>query len=189
MAQQMDEQVLITILTGAVNKTLGNIPTAPQTEEPKAQKEKIADEGGKMYVDGVKKFDAACYVSYVNYYLTQGDIARHNAKGFLVIYLHCDYAEKLFKAIGYAYSDENETTMFESATKLCNTITEALKQNLTSSGYADLVLSAPATSRNSVFAGIEYNRSQKDKHELSFYFWKQKALVVELALSDVPPRR
>ena len=134
MAQQMDEQVLITTLTGSVNKTLGNIPSAPQSEEPKARKEQIADEGGRMYVDGVKKFDDACYVSYVNYYLSQNDIARHNAKGCLIVYLHSSYAEKLFKALSYAYSDENETTMFESATKLCNTIAEDFKNDLISSG-------------------------------------------------------
>jgi len=50
-------------------------------------------------------------------------------------------------------------------------------------GFSSLVLSPPAVYKNTITEGVAFSKDQKEKQEISFYFLKHKALVIEWTMT------
>ncbi|MBI4308907.1 MAG: hypothetical protein HY591_01100, partial [Candidatus Omnitrophica bacterium] len=114
----------------------------------------------------------------------------HKAKGALALYLEFENAGKLFKALNIAVpDDEDDASMLNACGKLCEALNGDFQKQLAALGYADLAVSPARNYKNSVMQGVEFSADQKIKHEFSFFYWKRKAIVVELTLSAIPQKR
>jgi len=67
-------------------------------------------------------------------------------------------------------------------------IADNLNERLTATGYAPLKVSTPAVYKNTISAGVEFSRDQDEKQEISFYFLKHKALVVDWTMTPLPKK-
>ena len=72
--------------------------------------------------------------------------------------------------------------------KICTLLAEKFKERLAESGFPELFLSKPACNKNSLPEGIDFSADQKQKQEISFYFWKKKAMVVDITMADFSRR-
>jgi len=150
----------------------------------------IEEYEGHMRVNSTEKMDVVAFVGATNFYLNKTDHqARKNAKGALVIYMDIEVADKLFKAAGLQVPyDEDDESMMGLCGSLCQSIADALRDGLAAQGYNPLEVSTPDVYRNSISGGIEFSKEQEEKQELSFYFLKHKALVIDWTLSPIPKK-
>ena len=187
MAEQKDLEALATSLMSAAEEILSKMNNMIATEAPQSKIIDIVEYNGRMRANGMDKFNAPSFVSVINYYLNQGDMDKHKAKGALVLYVASENASKLYKALGSPVSeDEDDSSMMGANAKFCNLLAQNFKNELTKINYADLVMSTPHNYKNLVMHGVEYSKDQKTKIELSFFYWKQKTIVIELTLASIP---
>ena len=187
--KKIDPQI-VTMLMGVIEQALSKMSGIAPSEPAQTKEIELVEYEGRMRALGTEKFNAPAFISVVNYYLTPGDMERHKAKGALVLYLDFENAGKLLKGLGIAIpDDEDDMSMVNACGKLCDGWSSAFKKELVGLGYADLVMSSPCNYKNSVLEGVEYSADQKTKHECSFFYWKRKAIVVELTLAAIPQKR
>ena len=67
-------------------------------------------------------------------------------------------------------------------------IAEMLENRLAQDDYVDLELGSPAMFRNVSHEGVELPKDLHEKQELSFYFLKRKAIVIEWAMAAIPQK-
>jgi hypothetical protein len=159
------------------------------TEPPQAKDLDIVEYEGRMKVSGMEKFEAPCYISVINFYLSTADMERHKPKGALVLYVEFEHASKLFNSLGFRVpDDEDDVSMMSSCGAFCTQLAEDFKKELLAAGYSDLVLSKPQNAKNKMMTGAEFSADQNRKHEISFFYWKHKALVVELTMAALPKK-
>jgi len=84
--------------------------------------------------------------------------------------------------------DEDDESMMALCGSLCQSIADALKDRLASAGYISLEVSTPAVYKNTISEGVEFSKDQDEKHELSFYFLKHKALAIDWTLAPIPKK-
>ena len=187
--KKIDPRIL-TALMGVIEQALSRMSGIAPSEAPQTKESELIEYEGRMRAAGTEKFSEPCFISVVNYYLTPGDLQRHKARGALVLYVDFENAGKLFKALGYDVpDDEDDVSMMNVCGKFCESLAGGLKKELAGLGYADVVMSAPCNYKNSVIEGVEFCPDQKTKHEFSFFYWKHKAIVVELTLAAIPQKR
>ncbi len=188
--KSIDSQAAMTTMLAAVEAALAKMSGFVATDKPQVVENDILEYEGRLRVTGMEKFNAPSYVSVVNYYLSPGDKDRHRAKGALIVYVDSENAGKLFKALGFPTTDdEDDVSMMDSCGQFCTLIGEGFKSGLVNLGYVDLDMSSPHNYKNSVLHGVEYSTDQEKLHEFSFFYWKRKAIVVELTLAAIPMKR
>lgn len=188
--KNFDVQVLNTTLMGCIEDILGKMSGVAPTEPPQVRTLDIIEYDGRMRVTGMEKFNAPSYVSVVNYYLNPADLERHKAKGALVVFVDAENAGKLFKSLGFFVpDDEDEVSMMDACGELCNLLGGSFKNEISNLGYLDMSMSAPNNYRNTVMQGVEFSQDQTSKQEFSFFYWKRKAIVVEVTMAGVPQKR
>lgn len=188
--KNFDVQVLNTTLMGCIEEILGKMSGVSPTENPSVRTVDIIEYEGRMRVTGMEKFNAPSYVSVVNYYLNQSDLEKHRAKGAVVVFVDAENAGKLYKALGFAVpDDEDESSMLDACGELCNVLGGSFKNELSNMGFIDMSMSAPHNYKNTVMQGVEYSPDQETKQEFSFYYWKRKAIVVEVTLANIPQKK
>lgn len=190
MAKSLDPQVLVKTFLNAAQQAFAStagkvVPTNDATEKP----QNIIEYQGRMSVAGMDKFNGPTYISGVSFYLNEQDRDKHRAKGAMVLYLEAANAEKILRGFGHSVSDDEEDDETLTACgKVCTTLADKFKENLSQAGYPSLVLSTPIVNKNSIPEGIDFSTDQIQKREISFYFWKKKALVVDLTVADISRR-
>jgi hypothetical protein len=189
MAQSIDPQIVNPIITGIIEDlitTKGNLlPTKPFDVAVKP----IDEYENRMRVNANDKFDVAVYISATSFYLNKSDLQAHRARGAMVLYMDTEVADKIFKATGYDVPfDEDDESMMAICGSLCEAISHALKDRLTAAGFVDLELSVPTVYKNKIQEGVAFSKEQDEKQELSFYFFKHKALVIEWTLAPIPKK-
>jgi hypothetical protein len=190
VGKSLDAQVVSTIVMGAVDHHLSNLPGIIPTDSPQTKEVEIVEYEGRMRVGGMEKFEAPSFISSVSFYLTGKDLEHHKSKGALILYLEFENASKLYKALGFKVpEDEDDISMMEACGKFCHLLGENIKNKLSEAGYVELFMSTPDNCKNSSMEGVEYSPDQKMKHEFSYYYWKRKAIVVELTLADIPSKK
>ena len=190
MAREFDPQVLTTAFMAAMNRNLAKMSGMIASEEPKIQAGDIDEYDGRMRISsGIEKLNSTCYISVVNFYTSQGDIERHKPKGAMVFYLEAENAGKFYKSQGIGFADdEDDVSMMEACGKWCAAIAGEFKNELAHQGYAEMVLSVPKNYKNNVIQGVEFSTDQKIKQEISFFYFKHKAIVVELTMAPIPKK-
>ena len=189
MAKGLDPQIVNPILTGFIEELIvakGGISASKPFEIATKPIDEYED---RMRITATDKFDVAVFVAASSLYLSQGDMQAHRARGAVVLYMDIEVADKIFKAAGLPVPyDEDDESMMDLCGKLCQSVVDALKDRLAAAGYASLVASAPEVYKNTIAQGVDFSKDQKEKQELSFYFLKHKALVIDWTLSPIPKK-
>jgi len=189
MAKSFDPQLVNPIITGFVEElisTKGNLPSSKPSEISTSP---IEEYENRMRVKATDKFDVAVFIAATSFYLNQANLQAHKAIGAMLVYMDTEVADKLFKAAGLQVPyDEDDESMMDLCSKLSVLITDNFKERLSAAGYASLVASTPAVYKNSISEGVEFSKDQDEKQEVSFFYLKHKALVVEWTLAPVPKK-
>jgi hypothetical protein len=189
MAKIFDPQIVNPILTGFIEELLvtkGNLVAAKPFEIAVKPVEEYDE---RMRIKATDKFDVAVYIAAINFYLSQSDKQAHRARGALVLYMDTEVADKIFKAAGLQVPyDEDDESMMGLCGSLCQSIATALKDRLAATGFHSLEVSSPAVYKNTISEGVEFSKDQDEKQELSFYFLKHKALVIDWTLAPIPKK-
>ena len=186
MIKKFDPEIINPIVTGFVEELLttkgGLFPTKPFDVAVGS----IEEYEDRMRVRATDKFDVGVYLASVSFYNSKADMNLHRARGAVVLFMDTEIADKIFKAAGFKVPyDEDDETMLELCGKLCHSIAEAIRDRLSAAGYISLELSAPVANKNTISDGVEFSKEQEEKQELSFYFLKHKAFVIEWTMAPL----
>jgi len=189
MAKSFDPQIINPILTGCVEEIItakgGIVASKPFELATKS----IEEYEERMRISATDKFDVAVFIAAANFYLNKSDLQAHRARGALIVYMDTEVADKLFKAAGLQVPyDEDDESMMGLCGSLCQLIADTLKDRLASAGYVSLEVSVPAVYKNTISEGVEFSKEQNEKYEISFYFLKHKALVIDWTLTPIPKK-
>ena len=147
------------------------------SKDPETFQKEIIEYESRMRVFGLEKFNGPCYLSVVNYYLTQGDLDAHKSCGTFILYLEEESTGKLLKSLGYSgFTDEDEDIVMDKCSEFCKILAENFKNELVPLGFRDLVISAPTKHKNDVYEGVEFPYSEYGMHEAHFYLLKKKTV-------------
>jgi len=161
--------------------------TLNYTKDPQIRERNIVEYESKMRVDGLEKFNAPCYGSAINLFLSEDARENEDAMGALIIYLDLSDAEKIFKALGTEdFDDENEEEMLKICGSNLQSIGNQFSSGLENLGYHNLILSNPIHFRNSIHEGLAFSYDEYQYCQLDFYFWKHKSFVVDITISPPP---
>ena len=189
MPKYFDSQIVNPILSSFIEDLISNKGALPPTKPFEAEVKPIEEYEGRMRVNATEKFDVAVFIAAVSFYLNKADMQAHRARGAMIVYMDTEIADKLFKAAGLQVPyDEDDESMMALCGSLCQSIVDTLKDRLAASGYASLEVSAPAVYKNTISNGVEFSKDQNEKHELSFFFLKHKALVIEWTMGPIPKK-
>ena len=189
MANSFDSSVINPIITDFVEQLITTKGGLVSSKPFEVATKPIVEYEGHMMVKATDKFDVAVYLAASSFYLNQADMKARKARGALVVYLDTEVADKVFKAAGFQVPyDEDDESMLALGGSLCQMIAEAIKERLAAAGYPSLEFSTPATYKNTISGGVEFSKEQTEKQELSFYFLKHKAVVVEWTMAPIPKK-
>ena len=190
MAKSFDSQIVNPILTNFVEDLISTRGGLPSSKPFEVATKSIDEYEDRMRIKATDKFDVAVYLAAINFYLNKADMqAHHGARGAVIIYMDIEVADKLFKAAGLQVPyDEDDESMTALCGSLCQLIADNLKNRLAATGYPMLEFSTPAVYKNTITAGVEFSKDQDEKQELSFYFLKHKALVIDWTMAPIPKK-
>jgi len=189
MAKIFDPPIINPIITTFIEDLISVRGNLPATKPFEVATKHIDEYEDRMRIKATDKFDVAVYLAAANFYLNKADMQAHRARGAMIIYMDIEVADKLFKAAGLKVPyDEDDESMMGLCGSLCQSIADNLRDRLAEEGFAKLEVSTPAVYKNSISEGIEFSKDQDEKQELSFYFLKHKALVVEWTMAPVPKK-
>jgi hypothetical protein len=174
---------------GVVQDTFKKMLHIESAVDPVVFEKDIIEYDGFMRVFPMEKFNGPVFISYVNFYLTQKELEKNNTDGTFVFFVKEDVAEKLLKAFGRPLKEaEDEEVLMDIVGEFCNILAGNVKNELVGLGYADISMSAPHKSKNSVPDGVPFDYELFTKQELSFTFWNQKCIVVEACMGNIPQK-
>ena len=158
------------------------------SKPPAKTRRKIIEFEGKMRADGMEKYDnEPTYVSAVNFYASEKDMAKKKTLGALIVYVQQDYIAKMMKMLKYPpIDDESDSAMQDSCGTLCNIISGRFKSEISSAGYIELEMSHFMNYRNSAFAGVDFCYNEFDMVEIAFEIDNVKRLVMDMTMGAVP---
>ena len=189
MAKIFDPQIVNPILTGFIEELLVTKGSLSATKPSEAVVKPIEEYDGRMRIKATDKFDTAVYIAAVNFYLNQADKQAHRPRGALIFYMDTEVADKIFKAVGLQVPyDEDDESMMGLCGNLCQSIAGTLKDRLGAEGFHSLEISTPAVYKNTISEGVEFSKDQDEKQEISFYFLKHKAMVIEWTMAAIPKK-
>lgn len=190
MPKDLDKQVLSTMAMEVVKDTFKKMLQVEFSAPPFAVEKNIIEYKSRMRVSPMEKFNAPAYVSYVNFYLSQKDLQAETAVGTFILCVKDVVVEKLSKAFKLSSKDaENENLQMDNVAEFCNILAGNVSNELTKLGYANLFMSAPYKGMNAIPEGVPFDYALYSKQEISFFFWNEKCMVVELCIGRVPLRQ
>lgn len=189
MAKNPDPQALNAAVIRVVEDAFTQLCHAAFSAEPVVVEKDIIEYDGRMRLSPMEKFNAPAYVAAVNYHLSEQHLQAHDVAGTFILYVKEDMVEKLFKAFGQpASASEDEAKCLDAVGRLCDILAGDLKNKIAGLGLAELAVSAPVKYKNAVPGGVPFDYNLFKEQELSFSFWKEKCIVIEVCLGDIPAR-
>ena len=189
MGKSLEPQLVNPIIAGFIEELITTKGNLPSTKPFEVVAKPIDEYEGRMRIKATDKFDVAVYIAAASLYLNKANLQAHRACGAVIIYMDIEVADKLFKAAGLQVPyDEDDESMMALCGNLCQLLVDALKDRLAASGYVSLEASPLEVHKNSIQHGVEFSKEQNEKQELSFYFLKHKALVVEWTMAPIPKK-
>ncbi len=189
MSASFDPPIVNPIITGFVEELLTGKGNLVSNRPPEIVTKPIVEYEDRMRIIATDKFDVAVYIAAVSFYASQADQETGRARGAMVCYLDTEVADKVFKAAGLQVPyDEDDESMLALSGTFCQMIADALKDRLLAAGYAKLESGTPEVYKNTIVEGVQFNKEQNEKQEISFFFLKHKALVIDWTLSPLPKK-
>lgn len=187
MVKIFDPQVVNPIITSMVEELITTKGGLAATKPFEIATKSIDDYENRMLVKAADKFNVSAYIASTSFYLNHADMQSGRARGSMVVYMDTEVADKIFKAAGLQVPyDEDDESMMALSGSLCQLIAGALKERLAAAGYANLEVSSPEVYKNNISEGVAYSKDQNEKQEISFYFLKHKALVIDWTMAPIP---
>lgn len=187
MSKEFDNQVLNTTVMGVLESTFDKMLHVKFGAEPVVVEKDIIEFDSRMRLFPMEKFNGPCFVSIINYYLSTKDFKDERAVGTFVFYIKEDYSDRLLRAFNRSIKDsEHEDILLDIVGELTNILAGNVKNELTAIGYIDLTMSAPFKYHNHVPDGAQFDYDLYKKQEITFTFWGQKCIVVEVCMGNVP---
>lgn len=183
--KQFDLQVMATTLMGCVEDTFGKTYNIFFSKDPECAERNIIEYQSRMRTFGLEKFNSPCYVSAINFYLSPKHLVKKDSIGVLILYLKEEHASKVLKAMGFTAKDDDEAMLLDCIGELTNIIAGQFKNELVALQYEDLTISAPTTAKNDIAEGVLFRYSEQVYHELSFFLWNEKSLVISVSLAPI----
>jgi len=185
---EIEVEVLGKMFLEAASEAIAQKSTTAPSSDPEVKVLDILEYDGRMRIVSMEQFNGPAYISVVNYFLSARDMEKHvNCCGALVVYVESSMAEKLLKALGHAdANEEEEQTVLSACGQVATVFAESFANKLAGSGYQQLTLAEPKNYKNAVNDGVEYSKDQVEKAEVSFSFWKQRALVMDVVIGAIP---
>ncbi|MBF0523331.1 MAG: hypothetical protein HQL24_09800 [Candidatus Omnitrophica bacterium] len=183
-----DTTIIATTLIGCVKKVLESRFNFSFSKDSEYSQKDIIEYNSRMKASGLEKFNAPCHVAAINFYQSPGHMTSHDPFGAVIFYISALVMDRFYWPLGFkSPKDDEEEDRFldDCAGELAKLITEQLKTDLSALGYKNLTLSEPLKAKNSIMEGVEFNYNERKFYEVSFYLWKQKALVVDISLAPV----
>lgn len=166
-------------------RTEGQLPVKSKIEE-----KNIIEFMRKMRVDSIDKFTQPAFVSTVNYYANDQEMAKKKALGALVIYVEEDYVPVLLRTLKYPQVDyKQDDALKDACGTLANLIAGRFKNEMLALGFLDLEMSHFTNYRKSAMLGVDFDNRQTKKFEITFFIHDAKRLIVELTMGQVPKKQ
>ena len=186
MAKSFDPKVLTAAIIEVVEGGISEKNPLPPTQPSVAEAKEIVEYEGCMRVSGMGTFDSPCYIAAVSLYANAGDMQRNKAKGALVLYMSTEYADKIFKSLGYTIPyDEDDESMLKLTSDFCQAVSKGVIAKLSAKGFAELTASSPVVAKNTLADGVAFSNDQHEKQEVVFTYFKSKAIVVDVTLAEI----
>ncbi len=183
----LNDETVFNAMVNAAKLTYEETCKAPFTEAPSKEIKTLIEYDGKMRISGMEKFNGPTVISFVNFYLNDLDKKGGKACGAVVIYYENEMIPKLMKGFkGVSFDEDDENALKEVCGELASVLATNFKNELGRQGYLALLTSAPSSFINTVPGGISFSYDQYEKVEVNFSFWRKKAVVVDVTLTQVP---
>ena len=154
------------------------------------EKKQIIEFMKKMRVDSIDKFPSATFVSTVNYYANEHDMAKKKTLGALVIYVEEEYVPELLRLLKYPVVNyESEDALKDACGTLANILAGRFKNEMLTLGLSDLEMTHFTNYRNNALVGVDFYPKQLNKYEINIYIRDNKRLVVELTMGPVVKKK
>jgi hypothetical protein len=186
MAKKPEDQAVNSEIISIVDDTFEQLYHAVPSVEPVIIEKNIIEYDGRMRLFPMEKFNAPAYVAAFSYHFSQKELEAVDAAGTFILYVKEDMVDKLFKAFGYSVGEaEDEAKCLDVVGQLGAILAGNLKNKLLNMDCADLVISPPYVYKNAVPSGVPFDYSLFKKQEISFSFWKEKCIVIEVCLGNI----
>ncbi len=174
------------LLLGSIQGVIQNRSSLEFSKDPQMLEKDIIEYESRLRTFGLEKFNGPCYLVSVSFYLSAQALKEEDAYGTLVFYIEEEATPKFLKAIGSGVKDDDdEELILDNLAGIVESIIEDFKNKLTAQNYPNLIQGEPLKTKNDVFEGVPFPYSQSKYYELSFYLWKNKALVADVTMLTV----
>lgn len=144
----------------------------------------IIEYASRMRIFGMEKFNGACALSCVNFSVSEEALKSGNTIGGLIVFIEEEEIGRTLKSMGYTdFHDDIDEEVFKKMGELCKKISDSFKEAVKAQGYPDFFISAPAGYKNDIPEGILFPYSEYKYHEITFYMWKKKVIVLNVILA------
>lgn len=181
------KRVQAILLSKVIERTLKKRADISLSDKPEIKISAVVDFMKRMRVWCLDKFSKDTFVSFVTFYKTQEEMEKHLPVATILIYVIEDYLGYLIRRMGYPEpDDDDEEALVDACGTFTNIVAAKFKHGLTQIGYSELEMSHFSSYRNEILSGVEYDRSMKEKYEISFEIRGHKRIVAELVCGDIP---
>ena len=188
MAKDQAPQALSSAVIDVVESSFRQLCHVPFSADPVVVEKDIIEYDGRMRLSPMEKFNAPAYVAALNYHRSEKELQEQDPAGTFVLYVKEDVVEKLFKAFGQpAGASDDEAKCLDVVSRFCGILGGDLKNKLAAMGFAEFVVSVPSAYKNAVPAGVPFDFNLFREWEISFSFWKEKCIVIEVCIGGIPP--
>src|SRR3989338_4379577 len=129
-SETISKEELSEIFRRCVQKALEGYCQVAFTKEPKAEQIEIIEYESRMRVFGLEKFNDTCYIALVNLFESPLELEKKETCGVLLIFVHEESAERLFRTVLKGVQGEDEDLIRDSTKKLCLSVLELLKKEI-----------------------------------------------------------
>ena len=174
-------------LSAAVKKVLFEKSETKFSSEPVIEKKPIVQFMRRMRVDGMEKFQATAFFSFVHFYRNAAALETEQPLGILIVYIERTFVPEMLRLLKYPYIDyDDDAQVLDGMGAIANLIAGQFKRELARLGYADLEMSHFQSHVNSVVNGVDYPHDQNEKYEISFEVDGKKRMAVEMVVDPLP---
>ncbi|HBG60241.1 MAG: hypothetical protein A2Y03_05480 [Omnitrophica WOR_2 bacterium GWF2_38_59] len=182
-SNESDLKSLAKKLSEYVESTFEQLCKTSFIGEPEIIVKDIIEYKTRMRLFGLEKFNGPCYISAVNLYLNDNELKKDHALGAVILYIEESVASGLLKATGQKGIDcEDFDSITNYTGEFCSNIVSQFKNHLISSGYTNIVMSAPSNHQDDIPLGVNFKFSENKYCELSFVLKKEPAIKVDFTI-------
>jgi hypothetical protein len=153
------------------------------SQDPENIQRDIIEYNSRMRVSAQEKFNGPCFISVVNFYMSDDAKKQNDSCGALIVYIKEEEAADFLKPLGEPGQVADSPEVIEKNLKtFTQTLGDQLKGGLANQGLRGLVSSDPEYYVNLVPNGVAFNYRLYTYQDFSFYFKKEKILSVDFTI-------